>query len=79
VERELGFRFWEILEYGIACFRRGGVGRGGEGRERGSRVTVGFFFFLKNNGFFGHQLSSCNKIEITIIITIIISLIISKL
>lgn len=56
----------------------GGEGRGGEGRERGSRVTVGFFF-LKNNGFFGHQLSSCNKIEITIISTTIISLIISKL
>jgi hypothetical protein len=30
VERELGFRFWEILEYGIACFRRGGEGRGGK-------------------------------------------------
>jgi len=77
VERELGFRFWEILEYGIACFRRGGEGRGGEGKRVKGDSWV--FFFLKNNGFFGHQLSSCNKIEITIIITIIISLIISKL
>ena len=50
----------------------GEEGRGEEGRERGSRVTVGYFF-LKNNGFFGHQLSSCNKIEITIIISLIIS------
>lgn len=33
MERELGFRFWEILEYGIACFRRGGEGRGGEGKR----------------------------------------------
>lgn len=44
MERELGFRFWEILEYGIACFRRGGEGRGGEGK-RVKGVTVGFFFF----------------------------------
>jgi len=49
---------------------------GGEGKRVKGDSWV---FFLKNNGFFGHQLSSCNKIEITIIITIIISLIISKL
>jgi hypothetical protein len=54
----------------------GGEGRGGEGKRVKGDSWV---FFLKNNGFFGHQLSSCNKIEITIIITIIISLIVSKL